>query len=335
MSFSRAAALIALALACPPISSAHHSFSALFEMERTIEIGGRVTEIRWLNPHIKLHVEQPEGGETWEVEAGPINLLSRMGIERDLIEVGDTIRVRGNPGRKDPRALWVMNILLPDNTEVLANPTAQPYWGASAIGDSTQFFEAGPLAPRTGADQSIFKVWSTLITSMPLPQGPAALTAAGRQAQAAYDRGDVPFADCEPPGMPLAMGGPYPIQLVDQGERILIRMESYDQERIVHMSAPAVEPEPSPLGFSLGRREGDVLVVETSNIDYHTFGDLGPAQSRQSRVVERFKLSSDGTELFYDATMTDPVNLAEPWTWGGSYLHREGEQLRRWNCGVQ
>jgi hypothetical protein len=135
--------------------------------------------------------------------------------------------------------------------------------------------------------------------------------------------------------MPLAMGGPYPIQLVERGDRVLIRTESYDQERVVYMTAPSPEPAPSPLGYSLGRWEGNDLVVETSNIDYHTFGDLGPAQSRQSHVVERFRLSPDGLELFYEATMTDPINLAGPWTWAGSYLYRGSEALRRWNCGVQ
>ena len=77
------------------------------------------------------------------------------------------------------------------------------------------------------------------------------------------------------------------------------------------------------------------LVVETSGIDYHSFGDLGPAQSDQSHVVERFKLSADGLGLDYDITVTDAVILAEPWSWGGSFIYRDGAELKKWNCGIE
>jgi len=323
-----------LAATLPGAAAAHHSFAALFDLESFVEVEGRVTDIRWINPHIKFYVDSE--GDAWEIEAGPTNLLTRMGIERELIEVGDTIRVRGNPGRRDPHTVWVMNVRLPDGTEVLANPEAAPFWGSRTVGESSSLFERGEAAPAAGAGDSIFKVWTTVIPSMPLPVGPPSLTERGRDAQAAFDAGDVPFPDCEPPGMPLAMGGPYPIELIDRGDRILIRMESYDQERVVHLAAPAREPAPSPLGYSLGRWEGDrELVVETTRIDYDRFGDLGPAQSGDGRVVERFTLSPDGLELAYQLTITDPVNLADAWSWSGSYFYREGETLKRWNCGVE
>jgi hypothetical protein len=170
---------------------------------------------------------------------------------------------------------------------------------------------------------------------MPMPQGSPALTAQGRQRQTAYDRGDVVLDDCESPGMPFAMISPYPIRFVDAGERILLRMEAYDQERAIHLRAPPGAPAPSPLGYSVGRWEGDTLVVETTRIDYHSFGDLGPAQSDESRVLERFTLSPDGLALDYEAIVTDPVTLAEPWTWRGSFIFREGEELLRWNCGAE
>jgi hypothetical protein len=86
--------------------------------------------------------------------------------------------------------------------------------------------------------------------------------------------------------------------------------------------------------LSVGRFVGDELVIETNGIDYHSYGDLGPAQSKQSRVVERFKLSADGLNLDYEITVTDPVMLAEPWAWGGSFLYREGAEIKPWSCGA-
>jgi hypothetical protein len=329
---SAAGALLAALLSSA--AAAHHSFAAVFLMDTVTEIEGRVAEVRWVNPHIKIYVAGSDG-QSWEVEAGPVNLLSRMGIERSMIEVGQTVRVRGNPGRRNARALWVSNILLADGTELLAAPGAQPYWWAGkTVGDATEFFVAGDLALPDGSPRSFFRIWTPLISAMPRPRGTAALSDEGRRAQARYEGGEQAVADCEVPGMPFAMMSPYPIEIVDQGNRLLLRGEAYDLARVVDLEPPATLPPSSPLGSSVGRFSGDELVVETSRIDYHSYGDLGPAQSEQSRVVERFKLSADGLKLDYEITVTDPVMLAEPWAWGGSFIYREGAEIKPWNCGT-
>jgi hypothetical protein len=322
----------ATGLVLPAISIAHHSFAAHFLMNTFTEIEGRVTDIEWVNPHVKIYVEDA-GGEIWEVEAGPVNLLTRMGIERDFVHVGETIRARGNPGRDDARALWIANILLSDNTELLVGPTAEPYWTSEAIGDASGFFEAGALG--TNPERSFFRTWTPLIASMPRPQEEPTLTAVAQAAQSRYGIGNQVVGDCEVPGMPFAMMSPYPIELVDEGDRILIRGEAYDLERAAYTETPAREPAPSPLGLSLARIEDNVLIVETSRIDYHSYGDLGPAQSREAEVTERFTLSDDGRELAYELIVSDPVMLATPWRWGGAFVYREDETLKPWNCGVE
>jgi hypothetical protein len=312
---------------------AHHSFAAVFEMDKVTEIEARVAEVHWVNPHIKIDVVTGDG-QAWEVEAGPVNLLSRMGIEKSMIEVGATIRVRGNPGRRNARVLWVSNILLPNGTELLAAPGAQRHWGAKTVGDATDFFVAGDLKLPAGSERSFFRTWSPLISVFPRPRGPASLTDEGRRAQARYEGGQQAVGDCEVPGMPYAMMSPYPMEIVNQGDRLLIRGEAYDLTRVVHLLPPTSSPALAPLGLSVGRFSGDELIIETSRIDYHSYGDLGPAQSNQSHVVERFKLSPDGLKLDYEITVTDPVMLAEPWLWGGSFVYREGAAIRPWNCGA-
>src|SRR5690606_26211619 len=97
---------------------------------------------------------------------------------------------------------------------------------------------------------------------------------------------------------------------------------------------PPAGARPSPLSTSRGRFAGDELVVETDGIDYHSYGDLGPAQSDQSKVLERFKLVADGLTLDYEIMVNDPVMLAEPWAWGGQFVYREGAELRAWTCGA-
>ena len=326
--------LVSVGVLLAASAAAHHSFASFFQMDTYAEVEGRVTRVNWVNPHILIYIEDDDGNE-WEIEAGPVNLLSRMGIERSFIRVGDTIRARGNPGRRNSRALWVENILLSDNTELLANPAAQPYWESDAVGDASSFFVAGDLALAPGADPSLFRVWTPLISGMPRPAGAASLTAEGERAQAVYDIGNPMVGDCEVPGMPFAMMSPYPIELVDAGDRILLRGEAYDLERIIHLDASAAEPGATPLGYSVGRFEGGELIVETDRIDYHSYGDLGPAQSPQSRVLERFVLAPDGLGLSYEVTVTDPVMLAAPWRWAGAFIYRPDAARQPWRCGVE
>ena len=317
----------------PAAATAHHSFAAVFQMDKVTEIEGRVTEVHWINPHITIDVAASDG-QRWVVEAGPVNLLTRMGIEKNMLQVGSTIKVRGNPGRRDAHLLWVSNILLANGTELLAAPGAQAHWGSKTVGDASSFFVAGDLKLPDGSARSFFRVWSPLISAFPRPRGPAKLTDEGRRAQARYETGEQAVGDCEVPGMPYAMMSPYPIEIVDQGERVTIRGEAYDLTRTVYLRAPTGSRAAAPLGLSVGRFSGDELVIETSGIDYHSYGDLGPAQSNRSHVVERYKLSADGTKLDYEITVTDPVMLAEPWLWGGSFIYREGAEIKPWSCGA-
>jgi hypothetical protein len=325
--------LATVVLAAPTPAAAHHSFAAHFQMDTMVEVEGRVTDIQWVNPHIKIHVEDANG-QRWEVEAGPVNLLTRMGVSRDKFVIGDRLRVRGNPGRGDERVIWVSNILLSDNTEILANPRAEPYWGSSAVGDASAFFEAGDLSLPEGDKRSFFRVWSPPLEQFPRPRGDPKLTAAGVAAQARYGIDKQVVADCETPGMPFAMVSPYPIELVDRGDRIVIRAEAYDLERVAWLQPPEVAPGPTALGYSLARFDGNTLIVDTTRIHYHSYGDLGPAQSDRSHVVERFTLSDDGLKLDYEVTVTDPEILVEPWLWGGSFIYREGAELKAWKCGA-
>jgi hypothetical protein len=325
------ATLLGVLLASP--ATAHHSFAAVFQMDAVTEIEGRVTAVRWVNPHITIDVTGSDG-QAWTVEAGPVNLLSRMGIEKAMLPLGTNIKVRGNPGRRNARHLWVSNILLADNTELLAAPGARPYWGAKTVGDASVFFAAGDTALRAGDQRSLFRIWSPLISAFPRPRGAPALTEAGRRAQARYETGEQAVGDCEVPGMPYAMMSPYPIEIARQGDRLRIRGEAYDLTRTILLAPPVTTPAPAPLGSSVAQLTADELVIETSAIDYHSYGDLGPAQSHRSHVVERFKLSADGLKLDYEITVTDPIMLAEPWAWGGSFVYREGAELRAWNCGA-
>ena len=108
---------------------------------------------------------------------------------------------------------------------------------------------------------------------------------------------------------------PFPIQFIDQGDTITLNIEEWDNSRTIFMGAdPEADAPYSRLGYSVGRWEGDTLVVETNRINYPFFNDQGIPQSEAVEFVERFTLSEDETRLDWTATLVDPETFTEPVT---------------------
>ena len=100
---------------------AHHSPSN-YDLDTVVEIEGEITRVLWRNPHVRFWV-MPEGkiGEEdlWEMSATPVAAMARLGISRDLLNVGDTVRIAGSPARYKANEMLPLNILLPDEREIL------------------------------------------------------------------------------------------------------------------------------------------------------------------------------------------------------------------------
>ena len=88
--------LVALAITVPV--AAHHSFAAVFDVNRPIEVTGAVTRLEWTNPHAWIHiiVEGDDGNvEEWSVELLGINTLLKQGWSPGILNVGDVITAEG------------------------------------------------------------------------------------------------------------------------------------------------------------------------------------------------------------------------------------------------
>lgn len=116
--FAVAASLL---LALSGGASAHHSFSAIFDEGRPIEVTGTVTKVEWMNPHVwfYLDVERDDGSvESWAFEMGSPNRLQRYGWHQGSMPVGQVISVIGSRARDGTLKAAVENVVLPGGREL-------------------------------------------------------------------------------------------------------------------------------------------------------------------------------------------------------------------------
>jgi hypothetical protein len=329
------AALGALALAAPP-AFAHHSSAAVYDRDSTVETEGDITELQWVNPHVRFKVRGPgaDGRERlWDIESNSVSIVSRFGLTADLVKVGTHVKIAGNGGRQRDDIMWINNMLLPSGDEILFGSGIAPRWSKSTIGTDTRSAVATDASGKLG----LFRVW-TNTTSPPMFWGdPKALplTPSAAAARAAFDQvNNDPTRNCAPKGMPYVMEQPYPIEFVQRGDVIELKLEEYDTVRRIAMSpAAAAQARNEPrVGVSTGRLEGKTLVVETHGADYKYLNSTGVPMSSAARYDERFTLSDDGSRLTYTLVITDPAAFTAPVTLRKAWEWRPGEQVKPYNC---
>jgi hypothetical protein len=144
-----------------------------------------------------------------------------------------------------------------------------------------------------------------------IPYTPAA--AAKKKENAANWMKLDPELKCYMPGIPRATYMPYPFQIVQSRNNILITYQFAGAVRLINMESPTKAPADSWMGWSNGRWEGDTLVVDvTSQIEDSWFDRAGNFHSDALHVVERYTPRSPDT-MIYEATIEDPNVFTRPW----------------------
>jgi hypothetical protein len=119
--------------------------------------------------------------------------------------------------------------------------------------------------------------------------------------------------DCKPLGIPQTYITPYPFQIVHTPKLMVIVYEYPMAVRFVPLDGRAqpVDPDPSWMGTSVGRWDGDALVIEAIGFNDKTEVH-GFMHTEALRVVERFQKLENGN-LQYDVTVEDPNVWVKPW----------------------
>jgi len=117
------AATVAMALACAALpAAAHHSVSAQFDVDKTLDMEGTLVKVDWINPHGYLHFEVKDAAgkvTTWSVETVPPAGWRRLGVaSKGFLPVGTVYKFQFCPARDGSNTGLLTIMYLPDGRKL-------------------------------------------------------------------------------------------------------------------------------------------------------------------------------------------------------------------------
>ena len=139
---------------------------------------------------------------------------------------------------------------------------------------------------------------------------------------------------CVPYGMPSMMSvAVYPIEVIETTKQITVVAEAFSEVRRIYMDRPQIKIDDVPPGYygrSVGKWEGDTLVVDTVGIKESVQYQRMP-HSDQMRITERIHLVAPDT-LHDQITIEDPVVLEKPYTYTLAYRRIPNYEMVEFVC---
>jgi hypothetical protein len=150
-----------------------------------------------------------------------------------------------------------------------------------------------------------------IVEGGPIPYKPEALAKRKENQEKWLERD--PEIKCYLPGVPRANYMPYPFQILQSQSAIFFAYEYAGAVRNIYLKDPGPAPVDSWMGQSVGRWEGDTLVIEASGFNDSTWFDrAGNFHSEALKVIERYTRTGPDV-ISYEATMEDPNTFTRPW----------------------
>jgi hypothetical protein len=140
------------------------------------------------------------------------------------------------------------------------------------------------------------------------------------------------YVHCIPDGMPAMMMGMFPMEVFMRKEQINITQEAFTQVRRIYMNEKLPkwdEVDPSFYGRSVGRWDGDTLVIETTGIKANVRFRWTP-HSEAMKITERIRLLAP--DILQDQITVEDDYLEKPWTYSYSFRRMKGYKLQEYVC---
>jgi hypothetical protein len=210
------------------------------------------------------------------------------------------------------------------------------YSAIAIVAVACSFVAHAQSAKTTAAGQDISGVWLVEPFQPRLfPNGGAPFTTwAEAKFKTTNLQTDDPNLGCLPEGVPRFMlAVPYPMQIFQTPTEILIIHEGVSVLRQVHMNREHPKDlDPSYAGDSVGKWEGDTLVVDTIGFNDKTWLDGGGLpHSKALQVIERIRRKDPDT-LVDDITVEDPMAYTKPLMAHETYKRKPGWEIREFVC---
>jgi uncharacterized protein DUF6152 len=331
--------LVALAASAPALG--HHGFGR-FDRTKPVEIKGVIKSIDFVNPHsyLNLDVVAPDGKLiAMRCEMRAATLLRRSGWSEAMFVPGAQATVFGYGHRDDPAACYLEDITIGDapkrnrndqlehtsSIDLSKRPKRLATGEPNISGDWAQEQYVIAVPPGGGGNlvpkSLIADVESGRLAMKDVPPSgwgprPVTYTARGKAEADAFQMwspADNPRLRCRPTSIIFDWVFDGAVNRITQErDRIVINYGLYSFERVIHMNM-AQHPAnitPSYAGHSIGRWEGDVLVVDTVGFEPGVIA--APVKhSDQLHVVERFSLDPEKWVLTREFVAEDPVYFTD------------------------
>jgi len=345
------AVLVAALLTVPVFverAYAHHG-AGLYDMRRNVELEGKLTRLDFVNPHTYVYFDVVgNDGKViaMKCEMRSATTLRRSGWSPDMFKPGVSIKVTGHPHRDDPTACTVETLTLGDkptleryqqlsdakSVDRTKRPLRLPNGKPNLAGEwaQEQHVLATPPGGRTGL-VPISQAAAIRAGKLPMPKGPAGwfpppvtLTPAGRAAAEALTKrptSENPRLSCQITSILFDWVFDGAINRITQGANAIKMEYGAGLTRTVHMDMTAhpANVVPSRGGHSIGRWDGNTLVVDTIGFEPGSLSGNLP-HSGKLHVVERFTLNPTTLELTRNIVAEDPLYFADKYVDSDSVL---------------
>lgn len=309
---------VVLAAAASGAVSAHHS-PAAFDMNAELVLDGTVVSFDWQNPHtfITLEIAGADGRRVQqEIEASPSAILLPMGVGRDALQPGEHVVVLTRPNRRGAGTVLGVTFTKDNGTVLPLHLTGR---SAAAVPAAAV---AASLAGRwLGRPEDFFGLRTAVRERWPLTPTARSALAANTDERAGTR------AQCLPYGPPALLVEPVLTTIEIGTDRVTLTtdMDGAALRRVVRLDLAEHPPnlQPTVLGHSIGRWDGDTLVIDTIGFARHAEGfGFGVPSSERKHLVERLTLGDGGASIVYETTAEDVEMLTAPASYSARLVYR-------------